>query len=86
MTSNGEKYISWMSVNNVFPIVVALITAALSFAALNTRISVLEYKMDTVITMQEKILAKYSDVERRYGELSWTVKELETLHVSQLRR
>jgi hypothetical protein len=70
--------ISWFQFNNIFPIVISFVGIAFSFAAWTSRVSVLETKMDIVIQQQKEILAKYSGVETRYGELSLKVQELQT--------
>jgi hypothetical protein len=41
MTKNKDA-ITWLQFNNIFPIVVAIVTAALSFAALRTDIAVIK--------------------------------------------
>lgn len=76
-----SQNITWWQVNNIVPIVVTFVGMAFSFAMWTSRISVLETKMDLVLEQQKQILAKYSGVETRYGELSLKVKELETIVV-----
>ena len=75
----NDKQITWFQVNNIFPIVVSFVSLALSYGVLLARISVLEAKIEIVIANQEKSLAKFHDVETRYGELALKVERLETL-------
>ena len=77
--TNQTDSITWFQFNNIFPIIVTFIGLSLSFVAWTTRVSVLETKMDIVIQQQKEILAKYSGVETRYGELSLKVQELQTI-------
>lgn len=72
-----NQNISWLQFNNIVPIVTSAVLIALSFGTLMTRVAVLETKIDTLLAQNEKMLAKYSDVERRYGELSIKVAKIE---------
>ena len=78
---NEEKGITWFQINNLVPIITSFVLVALSFAALNTRLTVIESKMDLVLAnqeKQEKIQAgKLYDIETRYGNLSIKVAQLE---------
>ncbi len=79
--ANNDRPISWFQVNNLIPIVTSAVMIALSFAALNTRLSVVENKLDTIIASQNKmeqtISVKLYDIETRYGNLSLDVKKLD---------
>jgi len=72
-----NKNITWLQFNNIFPIVVTFISLTISYGVLMTRVSVLETKMDIVIEQQKQVLAKFHDVETRYGELALKVNSLE---------
>lgn len=74
----SQDTISWLQVNNWVPIITSLIIVAISYGMLFTRISVLETKMDIVIEQQKQVIAKFHDVETRYGELALKVNSLET--------
>ena len=71
--------ITWLQVHNLVPILTAVISAALSFAALNTRLSVMESKIELVLINQEKELARNYDREVRYGNLSNRITTIEAL-------
>lgn len=49
-----EKQITWFQVNNIVPLIGSAVMIALSWAALNTRIALIEQKLDQVIALQEK--------------------------------
>ena len=72
-----NKNITWLQFNNIFHIVVTFISLTISYGVLMTRVSVLETKMDIVIEQQKQVLAKFHDVETRYGELALKVNSLE---------
>lgn len=80
MIKTEKNPITWLQINNILPIVFSLITVALSFAALNTHIMLIDQKVDILLAQQKEILAKYRDVEIRYGEVSLKVQALETIH------
>ncbi len=79
-----EKPLTWLQFNNILPIVTSAVMIALSFAALNTRLTVVENKLDTVIASQQELskvlAAKLYDIETRYGNLTLKVQALETMH------
>ena len=81
MGSEKQKTITWLTINNLIPVVTSAVMVTLSFAALNTRLSVIENKMDTVLANQEKQekiqASKTYDIETRYGQLSIKVAQLE---------
>lgn len=74
-----KSFISHPEISFWVPIIVSVVTITISYGALMTRVSVLENKMDTMIINQQAILAKYSDVETRYGVLTNKVTKLETI-------
>jgi len=75
----SEKNISWLAFNNIVPLVTSAVLIALSFGTLMTRVAVLETKIDTLLAQNQQMLAKYSNVEVRYGDLSLKVRNLETI-------
>ena len=79
MVKKSQDTITWFQFNNIFPIITSLIIVALSYGMLFTRISVLETKMDIVIEQQKQVLAKFHDIEIRYGELALKTERLETI-------
>ena len=78
---NEERDVTWFQVNNLVPIITSFVLVALSFAALNTRLTVIESKMDLVLANQEKQeriqAGKLYDIEIRYGQLAIKVAQLE---------
>lgn len=76
----NEKYISWMTFNNIFPVVTSAVLITISFLALQTKVELLNQKVDMVLARQEEILKKYANIETRYGELSLAVNRIETEH------
>ncbi len=81
MREENKQTITWLTVNNLVPLITSAVMITLSFTALNTRLSVIESKMDAVLAnqeKQEKIQAgKFYDIETRYGNLSIKVAQLE---------
>ena len=72
--------ITWITVNNIVPIVASAIMIAATFFSLKQDVAVLTERVDTLIAQQNKILEKYASLENRYGELSLKVNTLETLN------
>jgi len=74
---------STLKFNNVVPIVVSAImmtaSAVLTYSAISVRLALVEQKLDSLISQNEKLITKYSEVESRYGTLSLKVNSLETL-------
>jgi len=75
-----NKPITWITFNNIFPIITSLVIMTLAFAKLQLDIALLNQKVDTVLVQQDKLIAKYADVEKRYGELALKVQTIETEH------
>ena len=78
MSKKDSQNITWLQVNNIVPIVVSTMALAITYGTLLTRLAVLETKIEIVIQNQEKTLAKFYDVETRYGELALKIERLET--------
>ena len=77
-TDKNQDQITWFTINNIVPIIASAVMIASSFFLLQTRIALLEQKMDTLIANQERMLQKYEGLETRYGNLSLKVNTLET--------
>jgi len=65
--------------NNIWAIVITTIMLTLSFGALNTRMSVIEDKLDNLAKQNQIFVDKYNVLENQVIDLSLKVKELETL-------
>lgn len=76
----NNKPITFLTFNNLFPIITSIVLMTLAFGKLQSDIALLNQKVDTVIARQEEILKKYANVETRYGELSLKVQSIETEH------
>lgn len=72
-----KNSVTWWEVKTFVPIITSAIIIALSYAALGTKVTVLETKMDTMIEQNKQILATYSGVETRYGQMAVKVAQLE---------
>ena len=74
---------STLKFNNVIPIVVSAImmtaSAVVTYSAISVRLALVEQKLDSLISQNERLIIKYSEVESRYGTLSLKVNSLETL-------
>lgn len=81
----NNKPITWLTFNNISPIITSLVIMTLAFAKLQSDIALLNQKVDTVIARQEEILKKYASVETRYGELALKVQTIETEHAMNRR-
>lgn len=76
---NYEKdSLTWFQVNNIVPLVLSALAVAASFYALSIRVSVLETKMDVLISQNEEILRDSKDLNLR-------MVSLETLHRNELK-
>jgi hypothetical protein len=65
--------LTWLQINNLLPIITSVILIALSWGALNTRLAVLENKMDNMITLlkshEEQQLRLITDLNQVHKEL-----------------
>ena len=75
-----NRSVQWYEVNNIIPIVGCAVTIAITYGLLMTRVAVMENKIDTLLANQDRLMAKYSDVESRYGTLTLKVRELEIIN------
>lgn len=75
-----NKAITWFQINNWIPIVVSALAVAGVMANFDKRLSLVEEKVDRILSMQEQINQKYSSVEDRYGNMALRLNTLETLH------
>lgn len=48
---SSEKQITWFQVNNIVPLIASAVMIALSWAAINTRLALIEQKQDTLLGM-----------------------------------
>lgn len=71
--------ITWLTVNNIIPIIASAFMIAATFFSLKQDVAVLTERVNTMIAQQNKILEKYSGLETRYGELAIKVNTLETM-------
>ena len=51
MKQKSQEALTWVQINNIFPIITSVVLVALSWAAINTRLSILETKMDNMIIL-----------------------------------
>ena len=70
--------ITWIQFNNLVPLIASSIMIATTFLSLKGDVRVFTERIDTMITQQSRILAKYEDLERRYGALAIQINTLET--------
>jgi len=59
--ANNENQITWFQFNNIVPIVSSAVMIVLSWAALNTKIALIDQKLDTYITNQNTIIKQLAD-------------------------
>ena len=76
----SKDNITWWDLNNMKLVLGVVVSAVIAYGVLYTKVSVLETKVDNLISLNQSILEKYSGVESRYGQLSLKVNALETLH------
>lgn len=77
MMPKKEETITWLQINNWVPIITSAVMVALAFGAINTRLSLIEQKVEGIAASQTQMLDLFKSVENRYGVLSLQVKELE---------
>lgn len=75
----AKDAITWLQVNNWVPIIVSVVIVASSFFALQTRLALIEQKVEFIAKSQGEMLELFKSVENRYGLLSLDVKELQTV-------
>lgn len=75
---NNQQNVTWLQINNWVPIVFTAVSLAISYGTLLTRLAVIEERLKVIAQQQTEILAKYSNVESRYGQLAIKVNTLET--------
>jgi len=59
--NNDEKQITWFQFNNIVPIVSSAVMITLSWAALNTKIALIDQKLDTYIANQNTIIKELAE-------------------------
>lgn len=90
MTDHYIKFISRPEISFWIPIIIALLSAVLSFGVLLTRVSLLEQGQNTIIAQNEELLKsfkeqkiadelRYSNLAGRVGTNSTRLTALETL-------
>ena len=72
-----DDTITWASVNNIVPLIGSAIMVASSFFMLQTRLSLIEQKVEYIAKSQEEMLTLFKSVEQRYGEMALKVNTLE---------
>ena len=79
MTKNGyRQFISKPEISFWVPIITSVVVVAASWFNLSLNVALLTQKVDNLVTQNEALIKKYSDVEGRYGTLSLQVQRLET--------
>lgn len=79
MTKKANSTITWISVNNWIPIITSAVMIALAFGKINTRLALIEQKVESVAEGQQTMIELFKSTEKRYGELALKVERLETL-------
>jgi hypothetical protein len=72
--------VKWSSVNNWVPIIVMVVTVAVTFGATLTRLALIEQKVEYIADSQSEMLDIFKDVEHRYGLLALDVERLKVSH------
>lgn len=79
--SNTEKAVTWLQIQNWWPIMVAIVAVAIymssGFATIDKRQALIEQKLDTLISMQSQI----NNIEGRIGDHEIRLTKLETRHI-----
>ncbi len=72
MKENGEKYISWFTFNNMFPIVVSVVGLTITYGVLLSRLAIIETKLDHLSALlksheeqQIRVINAVNDLEHR---------------------
>lgn len=74
-----NSFVSWAGVSNWIPIIVSAVTVAMAFGAMNTRLSLIEQKVEQIADQQMVMIELFKSVETRYGAIALKVERLETL-------
>lgn len=78
MKQETEKAITWFQVNNIFPIIISLITVAYSFAALRIDIEVIKTNQQNQLIILNEIKSQQSRNLLNINELSNRIAVLES--------
>ena len=79
MKESAGNAITWLQVNNWFPIVTSSVLVAASFFTLQSKLALIDQRVGFVAESQAEMLTLFKSVESRYGELALKVERLETL-------
>jgi len=77
MKKKANGAVTWMSVNNWIPIVTSAVMIALAFGVINTRLALIEQKIETISKQQTTMIELFKSTEQRYGEIALQVNSLE---------
>ena len=69
MTTENKNAITWVTFNNIVPIVVSTISIVVSFMSLSGKVDLLTQRVDILIENQKTIVSKYEGVQTRLGKL-----------------
>ena len=79
MVDKYKDFISKPEINFWTPILFTVITMAVSWFSLSTKVELLTQRVDLLIEQQSQLITKYRDVEIRWGEVANRVTRLETI-------
>lgn len=80
MSDIHNEIITKPELNFWIPIITTALLVAASWFNLSIRVELLAQKTDLLIEQNKTLIAKYGDVERRYGEMSTKVTTLQAQH------
>jgi len=75
----GKDAITWMTFNNVVPIVTSAVMITISWMTLITRIELLNQKIDYLVKNQEEYFQRNKEVQVRLGDHGLRISRLEVL-------
>ena len=81
MSKKTQEALTWFQVNNWVPIITSAVLIALSWAALNTQIQLLNQKQDEIVSIQKEMLDNQklylTDLNALHGRLVKVETELQ---------
>ena len=81
MTNNSYvKFISKPEISFWVPIVTSAVALSMSWMNISSRIDLLSQRVESLIEQNKVLITKYSDVERRYGEMALGLQRLYSMH------
>lgn len=75
----SDSAITWVQFHNWVPIITSVVLIASSFFMIQTRLALIEQKVELIAQGQKTMIEIFKDIETRYGQLSLKVERHDVL-------